>query len=788
MLRKKEKKGGRQARLEGIANKPGSQKNRARQGYKAGVKPQVEIQHATGLLGSLSAGVCIFDKYGAITFCNGRFAELAGQTVRKLLGRKLRKNTLWGSAGQQDEFRELFIKAKESRQVLAIRSVPVNKAGTRYWDLEFRPYISRKKKYEGMGLLVEDVTQARRQENARELLNRYYAAALLQTSPQALLEESVRLLCEFSGCPSVQILLLDRCTGGVMKHASEQSPGLWDSGHTVTQAFIQSLFSRPENGVDLYRKDNGSVYLADVGALESELGGNLKELVAGACNSYGFKSLALIPVTLEGRETGYIQLASPHVYGITEETVEAVERIAGHLQVIWEHAGLKDELRRQRQGLLKQIYERSAHLESLGERLKQEVTERKNAQEEMRVQRDLAISLNGIESMDAALNLCLDTAITVSGMDSGGIYLADPVAGGFKLVCARGLSEDFVKLVSYHSATEPGGKLVMGDKSLFGKYRELGAALDEMHGKEGLKGIGSVPIIHGGKTVACLSIASHVFEEIPVNARNAVEAISAVLGTFIAHISGREELIESEERYRTLFARTTNPIMVIDGEGNYIDGNDAALAFLEFNREEFLAMNVRDTLPPYLDDEWFERLRKVWETGGTVERDYYVWGKIKVLELTIIPLQVTGRKLVFGIGKDITERKIAEAALRESEEKYRSLIENAGEAIFIVQDAKIKFANKLSLELVQYSSEELTSRPFSEFIDTRDRQMVMERHAARLRGENVEPFYPFRVVDKDGSVKWLEMRAIPVQWENKPATLALMTDISGRECCVVDRD
>ncbi len=206
------------------------------------------------------------------------------------------------------------------------------------------------------------------------------------------------------------------------------------------------------------------------------MSGNLKELVAAAGNSYGFNSLALIPVRLEEREAGYIQLASTRANGITKETVEAVERIAGHLQVVLEHTGLKDELRRQRQSLLKQIYERSAHLESLGERLKQEVSERKKAQEEMRVQRDLAISLNGIESMDEALNLCLDTAITVSGMDSGGIYLADPVAGGFKLVCARGLSEDFVKLVSYHSAAEPGGKLVMGGKSLFGKYRELDTA------------------------------------------------------------------------------------------------------------------------------------------------------------------------------------------------------------------------------------------------------------------------------------------------------------------------
>ena len=185
---------------------------------------------------------------------------------------------------------------------------------------------------------------------------------------------------------------------------------------------------------------------------------------------------------------------------------------------------------------------------------------------------------------------------------------------------------------------------------------------------------------------------------------------------------------------------------------------------------------------------WFERLRKIWESGGTVERDYYVWGKIKVLELTVIPLQVAGRKIISGIGRDITERKIVEAALRESEEKYRSLIEDAGEAIFIVQDAKIKFANKRSFELVQYTPDELADRAFSEFVYPPDLEMVMERYAARLSGQSVEPVYSFRFVDRDGSVKRVEIRAIPVLWDNRPATLALMTDISGGESHVVDRD
>ena len=486
-MRKEEKQNGRQAGLEGLGGSPVLRKNRSAQGREARGKPHLEAQHAAELLGSLCSGVCIFDRNGTITFCNARFAELAGQTVRRLLGRKLRKNALWGSWGQPDGFRALFSSAKESRQVLTMHAMPISKGETRYWDLELRPHISRKKKYEGMSLRIEDVTRSLEKEKASELLSNYYASALRYTSPQALLEESVRLLCKFSNCPSVQILVLDRYNGGLVKASSEQSPGLWESGHKVTQAFIEGLFNRPQDEGP-HHSDTGSIYLGDISALESGLSGNLRELVAAACNSYGFHSMALIPVRLEGREAGYIQLASPHINGITQGTMDAVERIAAHLQVILEYAGLKDELPRQRQGLLKQIYERSAHLESLGERLRQELAERKKAQEEMRVQRDLAIALNSMGSMHEALVLCLDTAITVSGMDSGAIYLADPVAGGFKLNCARGLSEDFVKLVSYFSA-EAAGKLLTLGKSLFGKYGELDAAADGVRGKEGLKGI-----------------------------------------------------------------------------------------------------------------------------------------------------------------------------------------------------------------------------------------------------------------------------------------------------------
>ncbi len=778
MAQRSDKNGARQAVMRTIGHRPEPKKGRAVSGRSAAGKPKPDGGQMTVLMEGMLEGVCIFDKTGVITFCNPSFAAISGLPLRKLTGRKLRKNALWGAPGEADGFRELWRTVKQTGQQLSVDAQPISKPGqpTRYWDLKLVPYLSRKKRFEGMNLQIKDVTEAARLRNREHLLTGYYAAALRHQSIQPLLDELVDLLKEYSGCPFVQIVISDIYGNRTLKAGTGHSPGLWDGDKAVPQPAIETLFR--EADAEISFGSEGSLYLGDTPAVQDRLDGSLKELVLDAFNSYGYRSLALVPVRLEEKVAGYILLASTAVQGITEGTVETVESLSGHVQVIIERTGLKDEVRRQRQGMLKQMHERSAHLEALSERLKQESAERKRAQEEMRVQRDLAVALNGIENLDEALSLCLDTAILVSGMDSGGIYLADPLAGGFKLAVSRGLSEGFIRQVTYYNDSEPNAEIINSGKSVYTTYNEIDKPTDQVRQGEGLKGIGIIPVIHNGRAVACLNIASHVFEEIPFSARSVVEAIAADLGTFIAHIVDREALLESEERYRTLFARTPNPIMVKDTEGNYIDGNDAALAFLECTREEFLAMNVKNTLPPYLDEDWYANLRNIWETGGTVERDYYVWGKIKVLELTITPLQVRGRKIVFGIGRDVTERKKAEKELRESEEKYRLVVENAGEAVAVVQDSVVKYVNDRTFEITSYSRDEFLSRPFVEFIHPEDRQMVLERYIARIGGESPPSKYAFRFMDKDGSVKWAEMRATAIVWEGKQAILVLMTDIT----------
>ena len=126
-------------------------------------------------------------------------------------------------------------------------------------------------------------------------------------------------------------------------------------------------------------------------------------------------------------------------------------------------------------------------------------------------------------------------------------------------------------------------------------------------------------------------------------------------------------------------------------------------------------------------------------------------------------------------------RKKAEEVVRESEEKYRMVVENAREAMVILVNGMFKFANSRIEELTGYSREELGAVPFTEFIHPDDRRTVADRYRQRLKGEAVPNIYPFRLVSKSGGIKWAEVSVTSITWEGKQATLNFMTDISDRK-------
>ena len=130
--------------------------------------------------------------------------------------------------------------------------------------------------------------------------------------------------------------------------------------------------------------------------------------------------------------------------------------------------------------------------------------------------------------------------------------------------------------------------------------------------------------------------------------------------------------------------------------------------------------------------------------------------------------------------KEIEVRKKVEEALRESEEKYRNLIENANDAIYIAQDGLIKFSNPAAEKLTGYPAEDLFSIPITDLVHPDHREMVIDRHRRRLAGETLPSTYSFQLLNRQGKALWVQLNVVAFQWEGRPATLNFIRDITAQ--------
>jgi len=127
------------------------------------------------------------------------------------------------------------------------------------------------------------------------------------------------------------------------------------------------------------------------------------------------------------------------------------------------------------------------------------------------------------------------------------------------------------------------------------------------------------------------------------------------------------------------------------------------------------------------------------------------------------------------------EEKLVEAGIliKEGEDRYNYLLENAIIGVFIVQDGYIRFCNTAFAKMTTYSKEMLYARTFDHFLHPDDRQMVMNRHINRLQGKDEEDEYHIRILSQKGSTVWGFLKAMmTITWEGRPATLAFIDDLT----------
>ena len=140
-----------------------------------------------------------------------------------------------------------------------------------------------------------------------------------------------------------------------------------------------------------------------------------------------------------------------------------------------------------------------------------------------------------------------------------------------------------------------------------------------------------------------------------------------------------------------------------------------------------------------------------------------------------------GRKGVSVILEDITSQKKAEDAKKESEEKYRTLIDRANDGICVIQDKIIKMCNRKVTEFWGGSIEEILGKPFTDFIHPDALLEVLDRYNQRMAGENPPPIYQTIINRKDGSRFYAELNAGIISYEGKPANLIIIRDMNERK-------
>jgi PAS domain S-box-containing protein len=241
-------------------------------------------------------------------------------------------------------------------------------------------------------------------------------------------------------------------------------------------------------------------------------------------------------------------------------------------------------------------------------------------------------------------------------------------------------------------------------------------------------------------------------------------------------------LHESEEKYRTLVETTGTGFVIIDEQGLVLDANPEYIHMSGHrNLKEIVGRSVTEWTAAYEKDRNEAAVHQCISDGyiRNLEIDYVnASGTIIPIEInaTVLPHGDTVRILT--LCRDISKRRITQEALRESEEKYRTVIEQSHDGIFIAQDGLLIFHNPSFATLTGYSSAELAGRSIADLIAPEDRELVLTRYKERLLGKVLPEFYEFSVLHHDGTSRIrVKMNITLATIGGRPATIGTLNNV-----------
>lgn len=239
---------------------------------------------------------------------------------------------------------------------------------------------------------------------------------------------------------------------------------------------------------------------------------------------------------------------------------------------------------------------------------------------------------------------------------------------------------------------------------------------------------------------------------------------------------------ESEKRYRLLFENNPVPMLIYERNSlKMIAVNEAFKKHYGFDDNTLSKMILTDLYP-------LEQQKSIAELADSIQGHYYAgeWKHVKA-DGTVIDIIATSHDIQFkdkycriAVINDITEIKKTENAIRESEEKYRTLINSSIDGILILKNELIQFVNNVLIKLSGYTERELLGKPFINFISPKDRKMVMKNYEKRKYSEEVPLGYEINVLLKNGKELPVEINSNIFEYFGEKAEIVFLRDITER--------
>ena len=251
-----------------------------------------------------------------------------------------------------------------------------------------------------------------------------------------------------------------------------------------------------------------------------------------------------------------------------------------------------------------------------------------------------------------------------------------------------------------------------------------------------------------------------------------------------------DALKQSEERFRKVFEHGPLGMILSARDGRFLKANDTFTQMLGYSAEELGSLTIRDiTHPDHIKNDLKELDRlsrdeiEVYKTKKCyVRKDKKtIWGAT-----TVSVIRDENGKILFFLAmiEDITERKRAEEALQQSEERYRSLVENTMDGYFIceVPSGRFLFLNQRICEIYGYTMQEGLSITIWDVVSPEDQERIRQRIQKRLEGENLRSEKQlYNGVSKDGSIIRSEISTSFVNFQGSPAVQGVLRDITEQE-------